>query len=208
MRMLKAFSTKPMSGKRYSNIIGFDDAPFDPEHRGAVAIVGAVFAGLRLDGVLMGEIEKDGIDSAEVLIRVVSQSKFAEHAQLIMLQGIAFGGFNVVDVFALHEALKLPVLVVSRRLPDMEAIRKALTQQVPDGEKKWAVIARLGPMEAIRKVYVQRVGISLEEAESVIERFAIHSHIPEPIRVAHLIASALVEGESRGDPGLSQSRGN
>jgi endonuclease V-like protein UPF0215 family len=189
-----------MSSKRYSNIIGFDDAPFAPDHQGAVTIVGAVFASLRFDGVLMGEIEKDGNDSAEVLSKLVSELKFAEHAQLIMLQGIAFGGFNVVDVFHLHEALKLPVLVVSRRSPDLEAIQKALTLQVPDGEKKWAVIARLGPMEALRNVYVQRVGISLEEADSVIKQFAIHSHIPEPIRVAHLIAGAFVDGESRGDP--------
>jgi len=189
-----------MAGKRYSNIIGFDDAPFSPDHKGKVPVVGAVFGGLRFDGVLMGEIEKDGFDSAATLTKMVSKSKFAEHAQLIMLQGIAFGGFNIIDVFHLHEQLNLPVLVVSRRSPDMDAIQKALTTQIPDGEKKWDIIARLGPMEVIRKIYVQRVGITLDEAESVIERFAIHSHIPEPIRVAHLIAGALVGGVSRGNP--------
>jgi endonuclease V-like protein UPF0215 family len=189
-----------MARKRYSNIIGFDDAPFSPDYKGKVQVVGAVFASLRFDGVLVGDIEKDGSDSAATLIQMVSESKFAEHAQLIMLQGIAFGGFNVIDVFHLHEKLNLPVLVVSRRSPDMDAIRKALTTQIPDGEKKWKVIARLGPMEPLKKVYVQRVGITLEEAESVIERFAVHSHTPEPIRVAHLIAGALVNGESHGNP--------
>ena len=189
-----------MARKRYSNIIGFDDAPFSPDHKGKVWVVGAVFASLRFDGVLIGEIEKDGSDSAATLTKMVSESKFAEHAQLIMLQGIAFGGFNVIDVFHLHEKLNLPVLVVSRRSPDMDAIRKALTTQISDGEKKWEIINRLGPMEALGKVFVQRVGITLEEAEAVIERFAIHSHIPEPIRVAHLIAGALVDGVSRGNP--------
>jgi endonuclease V-like protein UPF0215 family len=189
-----------MAGKRFSNIIGFDDAPFTPDHQGKVTIVGAVFASLRFDGVLVGEIEKDGFDSAGTLTTLISESKFTEHVQLIMLQGIAFGGFNVIDVFHLHEKLNLPVLVVSRKSPDLDAIRKALTTQVPDGEKKWDIIARLGPMEALGKVYVQRVGIPLEEADSVIERFAIHSHIPEPIRVAHFIAGALIDGESRGNP--------
>lgn len=189
-----------MASKRYSNIIGFDDAPFSPDHQGKVLVIGAVFASLRFDGVLVGEIEKDGSDSATILTKMVSESKFAEHAQLIMLQGIALGGFNVVDVFHLHEKLSLPVLVVSRRSPDMDAIRKALTTQIPDGEKKWAIITRLGSMEALGKVFVQRVGITLEETESVIQRFATHSHIPEPIRVAHLIAGALVDGVSRGNP--------
>ena len=189
-----------MSTKRLSNVIGIDDAPFPRGHRGKVKIVGAVFAGERFDGVLLGEIEKDGLDAAEVLIEMIRGSKFAEHVQLVMLQGIALGGFNVVDVFALHERLHLPVLVVSRHEPDLEAIRRALLTHVPDGARKWAIIERLGPMEPVGKIYVQRVGLSPAQARSGIERFAIHSHIPEPLRVAHLIAGAVAEGESRGKP--------
>lgn len=34
---------------------------------------------------------------------LIDGSRFTEHIQLIMLQGVAFAGFNVVDVFALHE---------------------------------------------------------------------------------------------------------
>jgi endonuclease V-like protein UPF0215 family len=188
------------SPKRYSNIIGFDDAPFPKDHTGKVKVVGAVFADQRFDGVLIGEVEKDGFDSAEVLARLVGDSKFAEHAQLVMLQGIALGGFNVVDVFALFKSLGLPVLVVTRREPDMDAVRQALLDQVPQGKQKWAVIEKLGPMEAVGDIYVQRVGLSLEEAADVVDRFSPNSHIPEPIRTAHLIGGALVSGVSRGDP--------
>jgi endonuclease V-like protein UPF0215 family len=191
---------KTMSPKRYSNIIGFDDAPFPEGHRGPVAVVGAVFAGQRLDGVLVGEVEKDGDDAARQLIELVSNSKFAQHAQLLMLQGIALAGFNVVDVFALHEALALPVLVVARHAPDCEAIRRALLGGVPGGEAKWDLIERLGQMQAVGGVYVQRVGLTAEEAASALKRSALHGHIPEPIRVAHLIAGAIGTGESRGAP--------
>jgi endonuclease V-like protein UPF0215 family len=184
--------------RRFSNIIGIDDAPFRQNHVGGVKVVGAVYAGLRFDGILIGEVEKDGFDAAEQLVEIVGESKFFEHAQLLMLQGISLGGFNVVDVFALHESLELPVLVVSRREPDLRAIKQALFDQVSDGREKWAVIEKLGPMEAVGDVYVQRVGLSLEEAEDVVSRFAVHGHIPEPIRAAHLIAGALVDGESRG----------
>jgi endonuclease V-like protein UPF0215 family len=186
------------SQRRFSNIIGFDDCPFPQDHRGKVRVVGTVYAGLRFDGVLIGEVEKDGFDSADQLTRLVGESKFAEHAQLIMLQGIALAGFNVVDVFSLHAGLGMPVLVVSRREPDLDAIRKALFEQVPQGREKWCVIEKLGPMAAAGAVFVQRVGLSIEEAEDVITRFAIHGHIPEPLRTAHLIAGALIDGESRG----------
>jgi endonuclease V-like protein UPF0215 family len=189
-----------MAHKRFSNIIGFDDAPFPRDYQGNVKVVGAVFANLRFDGLVIGEIERDGSDAALKLERLLAESKFMEHVQLIMLQGIALGGFNVVDVFYLNKQLALPVLVVSRKLPDMESIKKALISHIPEGEKKWAVIDKLGPMESAGNVYVQRVGLTLEQATSVIERFAIHSQIPEPLRTAHLIASAITNGESRGNP--------
>jgi uncharacterized protein len=189
-----------MPAKRYSNLIGFDDAPFPRGHRGAVKLVGAVFAGPRFDGVVVGKIEKDGSDSTDEIARLVGSTRFAEHVQLVVLQGIAFGGFNVVDAMALHERLRLPVLVVARKRPDMAAIRRALLSRVPGGLRKWDLVEKLGPMEAQGDVWVQRVGITPAQSASVIERFAIHSRIPEPLRVAHLIAGALAVGQSRGRP--------
>ena len=187
-----------MAGRRLSHVIGFDDAPFPADYRGKVKVVGAVFADQRFDGVLLGEVNKDGFDSAGVLTEMILRSKYRRHLQLIMLQGIALAGFNVVDPFELHEQVGLPVLVVARREPDYGTIRRVLLAHIPQGEEKWAVIERLGPMEPLEDVYVQRVGLSQEEARAVIRRFALHGHIPEPLRVAHLIAGALAEGESRG----------
>jgi endonuclease V-like protein UPF0215 family len=185
---------------RLSNVIGFDDAPFEPGTRGPVKIVGAIYSGLRFDGVLMGEIEKDGVDGAEVIARLIAESKFRDHIQLIMLQGITMAGFNVVDAALLNETAGVPVLVVSRRRPDMAAIRKALLTRVAGGAQKWDRIAKMGMMEPVQHIYIQRAGVSVEQAAAVIRRFAIHSHIPEPIRTAHLIAGALSGGQSRGNP--------
>ena len=186
--------------KQISNIIGFDDGPFDREARCPVPVVGAVYASMRLDGVLVGEIERDGRDATDVLADLVSKSKFFEHAQLIMLQGIAMAGFNVVDAIGLHHRLGLPVLVVARRNPDWESIREALVSRIENGRKKWRLIEKLGPMEPIDRVFVQRVGVSPGQAADTISRFSIHSHIPEPVRTAHLIAGAMVHGVSKGRP--------
>ncbi len=187
--------------KRFSNVIGFDDAPFDRHHRGGVNIVGTVYAGLRLDGIIIGEIEKDGFDAADEIIRRIETSRFLEHIQLIILQGIAFGGFNVIDVFSLHKRLAVPLLVVARKTPDVAAMEKALTGgHIPHGQAKWEIITRLGPMEPVKNIYVQRVGLTREQAADVIERFCIYGNVPEPLRSAHLIAGALSRGYSRGRP--------
>ena len=183
---------------RLSHAVGFDDAPFPRSHRGNVPVVGAVFAGLRLEGVLHGAVRRDGANATRVLIDLIARSKFAPQLQLVLLQGIALAGFNVVDLHGLHLALGLPVLAVARRQPRYDRIRRALLARVPGGRRKWSLIERLDPMEPVADVWIQRVGLTLRDAERVVRRLAVHGNIPEPLRAAHLIAGALGTGESRG----------
>jgi len=179
-------------------VVGFDDAPFDRNTSGDVSVVGAVFAKLRLEGVLCGRVRRDGANATRRLIALVGESQFAHHVQLIMLQGVALAGFNVVDVHKVHRELGVPVLVVARRMPRMDDIRRALLEHVRGGERKWRLIECLGPMESVAGLCVQRVGISRAESEAVIERLAVHGKIPEPLRAAHLIAGGIATGRSRG----------
>lgn len=186
-----------MDGTRISHVIGFDDAPFERACRANVLLIGAVFAGRRLEGVLSGKVRRDGANATRVITEVVARSRFASHLQLVMLQGIAFAGFNVVDIHALHTALGVPVLVVMRRRPDMDAIRRALSSRVPGGASKWRLIERAGPIEAAGKVYVQCAGLDHAQAVRAVKRFAVNSDLPEPLRTAHLIAGGVAAGESR-----------
>ncbi len=181
-----------------SSVIGFDDVPFLRSHRGDVRIVGAVYTGLRLDGIISGHIRRDGANATDKLTSLVQGSKFASQIRLVMLQGIALGGFNVVDIHHLHQRLKIPVLVVARRAPNMVAIKEALLGGVPGGARKWKLIKRAGEMEATVGVYVQRAGLTLKEAAKVIEQYRACGKIPEPLRVAHLIAGGVEAGQSRG----------
>ena len=181
-----------------SHIIGFDDFPFSRESRGDISIVGTVFCGTRLEGVLRGKIRRDGANSAKEIARLVSGSKFAPQVQLVMLQGIAMAGFNVVDAHWLHKTLEIPVLIVARKFPVMDGIREALLTKVRGGKRKWALIESLGEMEACENVFIQRVGLSFDEARGVIRSTTVYGHIPEPLRHAHLIAGGIATGQSRG----------
>ena len=186
-----------MSKSRISHVIGFDDAPFTSDHRGDVLLVGAVYAGQRLEGVISGKVRRDGVNATREISRLVSKSRFIPQLQLVMLQGIAFAGFNVVDIHAVYTALGVPVLVVMRRQPDLHTIERALLHKVRGGARKWRLIQRAGVIEPAGKVCIQRVGINLAQARQVIERFTMSSDLPEPLRTAHLIAGGIQTGESR-----------
>ena len=182
-----------------TNVIGFDDGPFDKFRPGGadVLLVGAVFARTRLDGVVSGRVRRDGRNATARMAELLRGSQFDRHVRAVLLGGIAVAGFNVVDIHALCAALGRPVVVVARRPPRYAAIRRAL-EHVPAGEKKWSLIEAAGPMEAVRGIYVQRAGISLADTAALLEATTLHGKLPEPLRVAHLIAGGVVTGASRG----------
>lgn len=178
-------------------MIGIDDVPFDRAHRGDVRFVATVFAGSRLDGVMVGKVRRDGVNATDRVAALVRDSAFHEHAQLVMTDGIALAGFNVLDLDRLHTLVDRPILVVARRAPNLPRIRRAL-RHVPGGDTKWARIERAGAMDEVEGVFVQRRGLSLAEAGQALRRHRVQGKLPEPIRVAHLIGSALVRGSSHG----------
>ncbi len=188
----------PRHPRRFSRVVGFDDAPFERLHRGDVAVVGVVMTGARVDGVLRTRIRRDGANATRQIAAAVGGGRFADQVQAVLLQGIAMGGFNVVDVHALAADVGLPVLVVARRRPDMDAVRTALLERVPGGRRKWKLVQRAGAMEPCGSVWVQRAGLTAHEAEGLLAEFTLHGKIPEPLRIAHLVAGALERGESKG----------
>ena len=63
--------------RAFSHVVGVDDAPFDRGHTGEVLVVGAVFAGLRLDGVLSTGVRRDGDDATAAVGDMLARSRFA-----------------------------------------------------------------------------------------------------------------------------------
>ncbi len=180
------------------NVVGFDDAPFARDHRGDVLLVGAVCSRTRLDGVVTGRVRRDGANATLRMIELVRASPFAESVRAVLLQGIAVAGFNVVDIHALARALGVGVLVVARRKPDLPAIARALSHTGAGAARKWRLIERAGAMEPLRGVWVQRARLSSSDADHLLAVTTLHGKIPEPLRVAHLIAGGVTTGTSRG----------
>lgn len=182
-------------------ILAIDDSALFNEK---VMIVGTVFRGGDwIDGVLRSEITRDGLDATEVMTWMIKNSRHYDQLRVIMLDGVTYGGFNTVDIEELHRETGIPVIVVMRAYPDFEKIRSAL-KYFSDGELRWEIIKKAGEIEKLSTekrggpIYIQKVGIGAKSAEKIIRLTSIRSSIPEPLRVAHLIATGIILGESRG----------
>lgn len=183
-------------------IIGWDDTKHTRKTR-TVLLVGAIFrGGSFMDGLLSVRVKKDGMDSTEKIAEAVRSSRHYDQLSIIMLDGITFAGFNVVDVKKLNKLTKLPVIAVQRKRPDMKEFKAAIRKIFPDWRKRLEAVAAAGPvrrylLESKFAVFYQRTGIPKSECEKVLEVSCTHGIIPEPVRVAHLIAGGL-SGESKG----------
>lgn len=176
--------------------LGIDDGPFERKRHRDVLVVGAVYRGGDVfDGLLTTRVRQDGWNATDRLVAMILGSKFREQLHYVLLDGIALGGFNVVDLDRLHAATGLKLVVVMRRLPDLPGMERALAH-LPRAEERLARIRRAGPIEPVGRLYCQLRGLDRAEAEDLVVLTATRSHLPEPLRAAHLIAAGLVTGQS------------
>ncbi len=183
--------------KLEARIIGIDDGPFLKHKDKKVLIVGVVYRGGNFpDGVLSTTATVDGTDATQQIARMINKSKFRSQLQAILLKGVAVGGFNVIDLDQLHHLTKRPVIVVVRDYPDFKKIFRALTMLRK--QKALALIKKLPLPVKVGHVYVQYVGTDLDTVKEILRVTSTRALIPEPLRVAHLIAAGIVKGESRG----------
>ncbi|MER3475397.1 MAG: DUF99 domain-containing protein [Leptolyngbya sp. ERB_1_2] len=181
--------------RRLIRAIGFDDAPFIRKSGEPVSIAGIVCAGTRFEGMLWGQIEPDGWDATETIANILLSSKFLPQAHIVLLDGISLGGFNVVDLPALSKAIERPCVSVMRRYPKLEIVEYAL-RRLPEPERRLEMIARAGEIHQSPPFVFQVYGATPETTARVLARLTDRGHVPEALRLAHLIASAVINGES------------
>ncbi len=187
--------------KPKSRFLGIDDAPFRFGDE-FVPVVGVVVqAPSYIEGVLTTVAEIDGWDATERIASIVRASRYREGLAMIFVDGIAVGGFNLVDVDALHESAGVPVVTVTRRKPDLGAIETALKRRFDDWDVRLQLIKKHAMETMSTKhapLYVTYVGTSRQEVWEALALTTVRGALPEPLRVAHLIAAAIVKGESHG----------
>ena len=183
--------------KKGIKIIGVACSSFDRVNDKKVKIVGAIYRGAELlEGVLTSKVAVDGEDATKQIANMIIDSTHYEQIKLVLTRGVTIAGFNYIDLHELHSLTKLPVISIVDREPDMEKIAKALTN-LPNGNHRFQVIKKNGYPEPFKSnqteepIYVQYSGLKREEIESILNNSTITGRIPEPVRVARIIAIAI-----------------
>lgn len=181
--------------ERTLRAIGFDDAPFERARRGDVALAGVVCAGTRFEGLVWGRVRRDGWNATREIVRLLEGGKFLAQVHLVLLDGLGFAGLNLVDLGALAEALHRPCVAVMRRPPDLAAVERAI-RRLPRARGRLELLRRAGPIHRDGAFVFQVRGGDPASVGRALARLTDRGAVPEPLRLAHLIAGAVRTGES------------
>lgn len=183
-------------------ILGFDDGAFTPRSDTTVPVIGVIFRGGKfLDAAVKTDVAIDGMDATDKIIKLINSTRHKQQLKVMMFDGITLGGFNIIDIKKMYEKTELPVIVINRKIPNLERVKNAL-KNFENFEERWNMILNAGKIKECRikdkKVYYQSIGLSDDDTKEIIVLSSTRSFIPEPLRVAHIIATAFVKGESGG----------
>jgi endonuclease V-like protein UPF0215 family len=177
-------------------VVGVEDGGFSREssnYSGQTLLVCVLLRGAWINNFQADTITVDGLDASDKLIMMLRHWSF----DAVMLAGVSFAGFNLVDPTMVFEEFGKPVVVISRTKPDNVAVKKALFQHFKDWRVRWSVFEKLGPVHQVVSMmgepplYVEVVGATADWATKLIRDSATCCRIPEPVRVARLIARGL-----------------
>jgi len=187
--------------KRQIRILGIDDAPFTFHDKYSTVIGVVMRGGEYLECVLRSEVTIDGTEATLICQEMIQHSRHRQQLKVVMIDGGCLGGFNVIDIDELSAATNLPVITVTRDKPDQQKIKQALQNNFKDWKDRWLLLQK-GKLHRVptshNPIYIKCTGVTVEEAKEIIKISTIRGVIPEPIRVAHLIASGITRGESYG----------
>jgi len=182
-------------------IIGIDDAPFT-FNDDKTDIIGVVMRGNNyIEGVLHDIIQIDGLDATKKCEKMITKTRHYTQLKAVLFDGSTQGGFNIIDTELLWKKTKIPNITVTRKHPDFKKIQRALQTHFSDWKQRLSLLekGRLYKMKtAYNPIFIKCEGISFSQSKEIIKLATIRGVIPEPLRIAHIIASGISKGESYG----------
>lgn len=148
-----------------------------------------------IEGVLSCSVQVDGTDATTRITSMIRKSRFREQVRLLALNGVAIAGLNVVDAGRIARSLGVEFAIVTRKRPRKSLLIRALRRL--SYETGMPVESRIALVDEIAKVRRVRLNRMFVQASTVMDK-ELSGYAFSALRVAHLVASGISKGESKG----------
>jgi endonuclease V-like protein UPF0215 family len=156
---------------------------------------------LLIDGVAFARVTVGGSDATDAVIRLIADLARRD-INLLLISGCVIAWYNIIDPAAVQEATGLPVIVATYE--ESEGLAGEILHHFPGDAGRLAAYLRLGDRTPISlhtgyTLFIRPYGISQGDATKICNDFTHEGRVPEPLRVARLIARGLVRSPLCGE---------
>jgi endonuclease V-like protein UPF0215 family len=146
-----------------------------------------------IDGITFGRATMSGDDATDEILRLY-KSLGRDDVVCIMISGLVISMYNIVDGQRIFDETQVPLIAVT--FEESRGLEETIKQRFQNWEAKMALYNRLGSREKItlrtgKTLFIRYWGLSQRKAVSLLNSFTLQGSIPEPIRVAKLVARNL-----------------
>lgn len=150
---------------------------------------------LHIDGVAVTGITVGGSDATDGVLRLISHLG-RKDINAIMLSGCVIAWFNIIDPVRVYEQSGCPVVVVTYEASS--GLEEDIRHHFPDDVARLSAYHALGKRIPVTlatgyEVFLRAWGCTEKEGKELVNYFTTDGRIPEPLRVARLIARAWID---------------
>jgi endonuclease V-like protein UPF0215 family len=149
-----------------------------------------------VDGFVFSAATVGGMDATEKIIEMYKKLE-RDDINLLMLNGCVISWYNVVDLQKVAEETGVPLLCVTYE--ESEGLDKYFMELfTEDWQARVEVYHKNKERTPIKldtghTVLVRFVNMSPEDAKGILNKFTTHGAVPEPLRVARLLARSIMK---------------
>ncbi len=149
-----------------------------------------------IDGFVFGKATIEGDDATNVILSMYERLA-RQDISFILLSGLIISMYNIIDIKKLWKDIKVPVIGVTYE--ESDGIEDAIKHHFPDSYKsKTMQYDKLGPRTKMSlhtkyDIYVRIEGCEINEARKLLDTFTLQGAVPEPLRVAQLLAKSELD---------------
>ena len=154
---------------------------------------------LVIDGFVMGYSTVGGDDATDSILTMYEKLDRPD-VSFLLISGIVISLYNIVDVKRISEKTGIPVIGVTYE--ESSGIEDAIKHHFPESyESKLAEYSKLGSREKItlhtsHNLYIRNEGCTALEAKQLLDKMTLQGSVPEPLRIAQLLANTLLKTKS------------
>ncbi len=176
--------------KQGLRVAAFATAPL--RLNGSALIVSVVGRQGMIEGILSDRIRNK--DSAtRVIARMLNRSKFKNQECLIVTNGIAVAGLNIIDPEEAERLTRKRLIMITRHTPSKERLKSALVNsKAANLREKIGIVSS----KKIRKSKQQGFFIFSMHGEEIPKELL--DTAVSLLRIAHMVARGVATGESKG----------